>query len=88
MVEEGLQVRRLKGGVRPSGSWVFPVVFHFCDFSHVFFSKKKLFFLDFLFSFFLIFLFFLKKYSLNSGRSKVTRIMVGRDTDRPKFSSL
>ena len=28
------------------------------------------------------------KSSLHSGRSKVTRVAVGRDTDQPKFSSL
>ena len=33
------------------------------------------------------FLFFLRG-SLHSGRSKVTRVTVGRDTDQPKFSSL
>ena len=29
-----------------------------------------------------------KKGSLHSGRSKVTRVTVGRDTDQPKFSIL
>ena len=28
------------------------------------------------------------KVSLHSGRSKVTRVTVGRDTDQPKLSSL
>ena len=44
-------------------------------------------FLRFFFTFFraflVIFLFFFKKNSLHSGRSKVTRVTVGHDKDQP-----
>ena len=79
---------------RVLGLSVFLLFFHVCDFSHVFFVLFCFCFLDFLFIFLdflfivLDFLFCFFEDSLHSGRSKVTHVTVGRDTNQPKFSSL
>ena len=74
--------------MRPLGSTILGCFLFFLKKLFLFFSN--LFFIfDFSLRFFFIFCFFvLFQLLLHSGRSKVTRVTVGRDTDQPKFTSL
>ena len=100
-VTEKIQVRRLKGGVRPLGPrfFFFKICFHFlflifldsfcCFFDFLFFYFPRFFFFylgvfsfSFLVAFLFIFFLYVFQGSLHSGRSQVTSITVGRDTNK------
>ena len=63
--------------------YVFILFFHFSRFFFLAFLSIFIFPVFFFLAFLFLFFLFFEKNSLHSGRSKVTRVTVGRDIDQP-----